>query len=316
MRISGLLQGRKRVAVVCGVATAMLAIGAGGALAVFPNDGVDSYTGCLNLGDSPGGTFANVAVGDAPTKPCGSKQKLVHLSGGDITSVNAGAGLTGGSTNGAATLSLAAGQSLPQTCSGDQVPKWNGSGWSCGNDDDTTYGNGTGLDLSGTTFSVSPSYRLPQTDCNNGEVAKWDGSSWTCAADQNSGGDAYYATDAVLPHGVLSDNVYHIIAFKSLPAGSYTLIARTTWTDQDHYAHLVCALRAFDNVITSASDIVEEHTQDVAFNDEGKYESSITLVGVTTLAVPATVDLACRTADPGIDVFQTALLATKVAGIH
>src|SRR5439155_11118897 len=155
---------------------------------------------------------------------------------------------------------------------------------------------GTGLDLSGANaVSVSPSYRLPQTNCSSGEVAKWNGSSWDCAADENSGGDAYYATDAVLPHGVLSDNVYHIMAFKSLPAGSYTLIARTTWTDQDHYAHLVCAVRAFDNVITAASDIVEEHTQDIAFNDEGKYESSITLVGVTSLAVPATVDLACKT---------------------
>jgi hypothetical protein len=167
-------------------ATAALACSAGIAYAVFPADSVDSYTGCLNMGGANGGTFVNVAVGDSPLKACGSNQKVVHLSGGDITSVNAGAGLSGGGTNGAVTLSLAAGQSLPQTCSNNQVPKWNGSGWSCGSDNDTTYSNGTGLDLSGTTFSVNPSYRLPQ-NCGSGQVAKSNGSNnWSCQNDENT----------------------------------------------------------------------------------------------------------------------------------
>jgi len=55
-------------------------------------------------------------------------------------------------------------------------------------DDDTTYTAGTGLTLTGSQFSLSPAYRLPQT-CASGQVAKWDGSAWVCSADSDSGGD-------------------------------------------------------------------------------------------------------------------------------
>jgi hypothetical protein len=39
-------------------------------------------------------------------------------------------------------------------CSNDQVAKWNGFMWRCADDTDTVYSEGTGLDLTGTTFSV------------------------------------------------------------------------------------------------------------------------------------------------------------------
>ncbi len=65
-------------------------------------------------------------------------------------------------------------------CANGQLPKWNGSAWVCAADDDTTYSAGTGLTLSGGQFSLSSSYRLPQT-CANGQVAQWNGSAWTCA---------------------------------------------------------------------------------------------------------------------------------------
>jgi hypothetical protein len=60
-------------------------------------------------------------------------------------------------------------------------------------DGDTTYQAGTGLTLSGTTFSVASTYRLPQ-ECKSGQVAKWDGSGWVCRADKTGGGNAWLLT--------------------------------------------------------------------------------------------------------------------------
>src|SRR5213593_4807904 len=76
---------------------------AGGAFAAFPDTNVDTYTGCLNTGGTSGGQISQVASGLSPLKACGSNQKLVHLSGGDITKVTAGAGLSGGGDNGVGT---------------------------------------------------------------------------------------------------------------------------------------------------------------------------------------------------------------------
>jgi hypothetical protein len=177
-----IVRGKKGIALLALAATAALALAAG-ALAVFPNDSVTHYAGCLNTNVSPGGTFTNVAVGETPSKPCGSGQVLVHLSGGDITAVQtaSGSGLTGGKDNGAASLALDS-----TGCSSGGVLKWNGTSWSCGSDNNTSYSAGAGLDLSGTTFSVKPSYQLPQS-CSDGQVAKSNGSnSWSCQNDNNS----------------------------------------------------------------------------------------------------------------------------------
>src|SRR5436309_2722699 len=62
--------------------------------------GVQSATGCINSFHK----LVKIALGDAPSSACASGQTQVHLAGGDITSVTAGTGLTGGETNGAATL--------------------------------------------------------------------------------------------------------------------------------------------------------------------------------------------------------------------
>ena len=155
---------RRRLAL---VAAGLVVAGgsAGGAVAAFPDTNVESYAGCLNVSGNSGGQIGQVAAGDTPLKACSSNQKLIHLSGGDITNVIAGAGLSGGGDNGAVTLSLDSGHSLPQNCSNGQVAKSNGSNaWSCAGDNDTTYSAGTGLTLTGTKFALDDPQVVQKTD--------------------------------------------------------------------------------------------------------------------------------------------------------
>ncbi|MCC7097768.1 MAG: hypothetical protein IT472_11370 [Thermomonas sp.] len=73
--------------------------------------------------------------------------------------------------------------------SSGQVLKWNGSAWAPAADDGgTSYSAGTGLALSGSTFSVAPTYQMPQA-CTANQVAKWSGAAWICASD----GDTTYS---------------------------------------------------------------------------------------------------------------------------
>lgn len=102
---------------------------------------------------------------------------------------------------------------LPPSCAAGQVPKSNGNNtWACAADDNTNYSNGTGLDLAGSQFSVSPNYRLPQA-CASGQVAKKqaDG-TWACAADDNT----TYGAGSGLS---LSGNTFGILGSYQLPQG-------------------------------------------------------------------------------------------------
>jgi hypothetical protein len=185
------------------------------AIAAYPQDSVTVYTGCLSTGGS-GGIIGSVAVGSSPTKPCGSNQLLIHLSGGTITQVTAGTGLEGGGNNGYVGVDVKPGYRLPQTgCSSGQFVASDGvGGWSCkdqktysGSDfavsnqscgsagqfvngidgsgnvqcaNDQTYSNGDGLNLSGNTFSLKSGYQLPQ-GCSAGQVASSNGDgTWSC----------------------------------------------------------------------------------------------------------------------------------------
>ncbi|RME10611.1 MAG: hypothetical protein D6802_08900, partial [Ardenticatenia bacterium] len=72
------------------------------------------------------------------------------------------------------------------SCSDGQVAKWNGSAWTCADDNGTAYTAGTGLVLSNGVFSLGTSYRLPQ-GCANGQIPEWDGSQWVCGNDDTGG---------------------------------------------------------------------------------------------------------------------------------
>ncbi len=284
---------------------------AGGALAVFPADSVTHFTGCLNTNGSPGGTFTNVAVGETPGKPCGSGQVIAHLSGGDITSVTAGNGLIGGSQSGAAALSLAAGQSLPQTCTNGQVSKWNGTGWSCADDNNTTYDNGTGLALSGTTFSVASGYQLPQT-CATSQIIKWDGTAWACASETPQLPHAWTFHNSGA-QGIIGSQE-NDVASLSLPAGSYALMGSEAIYDPDHNAITGCILYGGANHTNALADQVAA-TESLGLSATNS-NASLTLVGAVTLSTPTTVTIDCGTTDAGVQTQDSTLTATQVNGIN
>jgi hypothetical protein len=52
--------------------------------AAFPDTDVQTYTGCLTRS----GGIGKVAAGSEPAQACTSRETLVHLGGGDITSVD------------------------------------------------------------------------------------------------------------------------------------------------------------------------------------------------------------------------------------
>jgi hypothetical protein len=216
-----------RFIVAC-LAAGVVVLGGAAAIAVaaYPQDSVTVYTGCLNTSS---GNIDNFAVGSAPAKSCNKPEILIHISGGTITQVSAGTGLTGGGNNGYVTVGLDPKYQLPQSgCSSGQFVASDGAGgWSCqsqktysGSDfalsnqscdtgqfmtgidssgmkqcaDDQTYTNGTGLDLSGNTFSLDSGHQLPQ-GCSSGQTATSNGdNTWSCSSSVSANGSYSYRT--------------------------------------------------------------------------------------------------------------------------
>jgi len=173
---------------------------------------------------------------------------------GTVTSVSAGTGLTGGTITSTGTLAVDVGTTsgkIPQldgsgrlpssvetdpsvsafaktslpTCGVNEVLKSNGTSLSCVTDLDTdtdtntTYTAGTGLDLTGTTFSIPAEAILDtrlagiSTSCANGEVLRTNGlGSFSCYDPQN-----------------YSDNFFSTFGIGTTPDGSAALdISSTT----------------------------------------------------------------------------------------
>ena len=140
------------LAVVTILAAAVSAATAMYALAGHEPTSVASYTGCLSTAK---GTLSRFAAGNSPQSPCPLGNVPIHVSGGDITGVNAGTGLTGTAAQGTANLSV--NFSDFGTCPAGSAIRVIGMTATCEADDDTTYSAGAGLNLSGTTFSVDTS---------------------------------------------------------------------------------------------------------------------------------------------------------------
>lgn len=111
-----------------GVAVGAVAIVGSEALAAGSSS--PTYTGCLK---TTAGSIYNVKQGNAPLAACNGTDKKLKLSAGDITSVVAGTGLTGGATTGDAGLSLAPSYQLPQGCGNGTVPVADQGSWGCVN---------------------------------------------------------------------------------------------------------------------------------------------------------------------------------------
>ena len=205
---------QRRVSATCAVGSSIRVIAADGTVTCQIDNG----------GAGGGGTVTSVATGSGltggpiiasgtinlattqllPIAPCAANQ-IAKWTGaawvcaadeiggsGTVTSVDTGAGLTGGPVTSAGTIGLAATQLLPTTaCANNQIPKWNGSVWTCATEAaggaGTVTGVLTGIGLTGGpitttgTVNIQSSFRLPQT-CTADQMSRWNGSAWVCTA--------------------------------------------------------------------------------------------------------------------------------------
>jgi hypothetical protein len=314
---------RGRIAIVAITGLAAVAVGSV-ALAGHLGSGVKSYTGCLSTGD---GVIVKVKEGDSPKSACSGGQTQVHLSGGDITKVSVTGALQGGGDNGEVTISLKPEFTLPSGCATGRVAEWNGTAWSCGIDDDTTYTAGTGLDLSGgNAFSIEPGYRIPGKSCTtSGQFATgFDGDGdISCQEPSNAGVEVWYKTRAiagtvvVLPKGEGVD-----LITMPLQAGTYLITAVATVGDRDGTAlgdeevSVRCNLRngAFADLPVAAGfvEIGEE-----VFDDGPS--GSIAIHGVLSLGTADTVRFTCFSRHGDSDPDQASdvtMTAVKVGTAH
>jgi hypothetical protein len=260
---------------------------AGTAIAALLATPVPTYTGCMTTG---GGTVSSLKQGNEPLKPCGPGSTQIRLSGGDITSITVGSGLTGGGTEGDISIGLNAQQSLP-ACTSDQIPKWNGSAWACGADINTTYTAGTGLDLSAANvFSIESGYRLPGKACTTaGQFAKGFDSNGAiqCAAPNATTLSNF--DEPANDGGIPDDSAYHdFVNVKENLAGTYLLLGKgaiTSMRDVDDFDQASCALRQNGTVRdeTTGHSITLNEVVDVPFS----------LMAVVTVATGDELQLSC-----------------------
>jgi len=286
---------------IAALAAAMLIGGATGGSVLAGGPTVPSLTGCLANKDA---TLIKVKLGDAPSSPCSTGQTLVHLSGGDITSVAVGPGLTGGGTNGDLTIGLDGSFTLPQDCQAGDIVEKASSGWTCGTDDDTTYSAGNGLNLSaGNAFSLEPDNLVINGEsCTTGKLVSGIDSSGhiTCAAPPAGGG---------LPHGWFKlggamnfGGTVDAVAL-DLPAGSYYVTANVVLIGRDA------------DTGSSADCWVGAHVIEFGIEAGEDVELAGTVGGMISHA-GGPVALKCNEHAPDVDLISSSIFAIQLSGIN
>ena len=302
---------RGRLLAVAAVTLAAVAAG-GTALAGHVGTGVKSYTGCLATG---GGTLSLIREGNAPQRSCPSGSVEAHFSGGDITSILAGTGvLVESGSNGEATVAVDPKYALRQDCSNGQIVKWFGS-WQCAKDEDTTYTNGVGLELSGTEFRIAPDYRVKNgQSCASGQFANAIGStgSLDCAAPPPPPTNQAYAK--YLATAPVFKGSFQTAASLSLPAGKYVLNATATaHDDDDNETTVSCSLKQGATTLGAsdftADDVVDAGSPDITAR------GSIAITAAATLGSAETIVLSCASTRGNDSLSDVAMTAVQVDGI-
>lgn len=311
-----------RMAALAVAAIGVVAI-AGTALAGHQTSGVKSYTGCLVSGD---GVLIKVKEGNSPRSACSGGQVEAHFSGGDITKISVGNGLTtvpNPGDNGEVRIELAAGQALPQGCSDEDVAEWDSttSKWICGDDDDTTYSASTGLDLSaGNAFSIEPDYRLPGKACTTaGHFARGFDSAGAiqCAAPASSSGVEVWQKTAGRGNSIgLPDGEGVDLVAMSLPAGTFLITAVATARDaiggaSDDEVAVACSLRNGAFAVLP----VTESSVDIG-QGQSTPRGTILIHGLLTFTSSDTVRFTCFGAGEDNRAEEVTLTALKVGTVH
>lgn len=312
----------KRKLLVAVLGGAVVAATATTAFAGHQTSGVLSYTGCLSATE---GVMIKIKQGDAPKSPCTGGQVQAHFSGGDLTKISVGNGLLLplGGDNGEVRIELAAGQTLPSGCTGGQVIEWNGSAWVCAADNDTTYAQGTGLDLSlSNVFSIEPAFRVRNdTDCGAGQFATGfnDAGQIACSAPATASGIEVWRSTAdvtILPKDEGVD-----LIMMPLPAGTFLVTAVASVGDRvgsegDENAHVQCLFRngAF-NAVPGVLDVEVDLSGEFLLGPE----APAVLHGVVTLAAADTLRFTCSGSGGDDDPDQASdisMTAVKVGTVH
>jgi hypothetical protein len=281
----------------------------GTALAGHQTSGVKSYTGCLVSGD---GVIIKVKEGNSPRSACTGGQVEAHFSGGDITKISVGSGLSlpNGGDNGEVRIVLDASHSLPQGCTTGRVAKWNGSAWICGVDNDTTYTAGTGLDLSAANaFSIEPAYRVKNTpDCSSGQFATgFDGDGNVQC--QSPAAQALPWVQASFEGGSIPDDgALHVFASVGVTPGTYLVVAKGAITSEENVDQFKNAQCRIDD---GGFEVDVVFLSDDQLNDVPT--TPFALTGIRTVT-SGSLDLECRAGEgaDGVGLRDGRIIAVRI----